>query len=222
MYRAKLRCLESIFGREPLTSSLVLDVGCGTGFFIDWFLRQGAKVEGLDIARVSVERLEDQFPDARFTRRSIGAKRFPSLGSFHIVNAWDVLCHIVDDETFARALTNIVGCCDEGTQLVLSDRLGAARDEQVTDQIKFRSLATCDAVLERLGFESVRTMPLYRHLNKWRPDWRPWNNRTAPVLFALDRFARKLPEDNLSVGVWRYAVPKVASIEPDEMWQLAS
>ena len=39
MYRAKLRCLESIFGREPLTSSLVLDVGCGTGFFIDWFLR---------------------------------------------------------------------------------------------------------------------------------------------------------------------------------------
>ena len=65
-------------------------------------------------------------------------------------------------------------------------------------------------------------MPLYRHLNRWRPDWRPWNNRTAPVLFALDRFARKLPEDNLSVGVWRYAVPRVASIEPDEMWQLAS
>ena len=123
---------------------------------------------------------------------------------------------------FARALTNIAGCCDEGTQLVLSDRRGAARDEQVTDQIKFRSLATYDAVLERLGFESVRTMPLYRHLNRRRPDWRPWNNRTAPVLLALDRFARKLPEDNLSVGVWRYAVPRVASIEPDEMWQFAS
>ena len=222
LYRAKRRCLESIFRRERLSSSFVLDVGCGTGFFVDWFLRRGAKVEGLDIARVSVDRLEPRFPAARFTRRDIGATRFEPLGTFHIVNAWDVLYHIVDDDAFERALTNIAGCCDEGTRLVLTDRLGAAVDERMADHVKFRSLATYDAILERLGFESVRTIPLYRHLNRWRPEWDAWNNRSAPVLFALDRLARRLPADNLSVGVWRRAIPKVASADPDDMWLLAS
>lgn len=222
LYRAKRRCLESIFRRRDLSSSLVLDVGCGTGFFVDWFLQRGAKVEGLDIARVSVERLEQRFPAAGFTRRNIGAERFAPLGTFHIVNAWDVLYHIVDDGVFERGLTNIAGCCDEGSLLLVSDRLGGHADEQISDQVTFRSLATYDAILERLGFESVRTLPLFRYLNTWRPAWEAWNNRSAPLLFLLDRLAWGLPKDNLSVGVWRRAIPKTASVDPDEMWLAAS
>lgn len=221
--RAKRRCLDAIFGSDRLSSSLVLDVGSDAGFFVDWYQARGAKVEGLDASAVRVDRLAERFPDARFTRRSVDAMAFAPLGTFHIVNAWDELRRFTDDAAFARALTNLAGCCDEGSLLLVSDRLGAAEDRLSEDGTKNRSLATYDQILSGLGFESVRTLPLYQRLNCWRPEWKAWNNRVAPLMYALDRFARELPQDNLSVGVWRYAVSREATIEPPgEMWLLAS
>ena len=40
----------------------VLDVGCGTGFFTAYYLERGARVTGVDIAPISVERLRARFP----------------------------------------------------------------------------------------------------------------------------------------------------------------
>ncbi len=219
---AKRRCLRSVFGRDRLSGTLVLDVGSNTECFLDWYQGRGAKVEGLDESAASVSRLTDRFPDARFTRRSIGAMAFAPLGTFHIVNAWDALRQITDDAVFERALTNIASCCDEGSLLLVSDCLGATDDRLAEDGTKCRSLVTYDRILSTLGFESVRTVPLHDRLNRWRPGWKAWNNRAAPIMFALDQFTSRLSPDNLSVGVWRYAISKEATIEPGEMWLLAS
>lgn len=43
--------------RVELSARRVLDVGCGTGFFTDFYLRRGAQVTGIDITNASVERL---------------------------------------------------------------------------------------------------------------------------------------------------------------------
>jgi ribosomal protein L11 methylase PrmA len=40
----------------------VLDVGCGTGFFTGFYLERGARLPGLDIAPVAIERLARAIP----------------------------------------------------------------------------------------------------------------------------------------------------------------
>ena len=49
----------------------VLDVGCGSGFFTAFFLARGARVTGLDITEVAVERLRSRHPEARFLRADV-------------------------------------------------------------------------------------------------------------------------------------------------------
>ena len=46
----------------------VLDVGCGTGFFIRYWLEQKPRsVSGIDITDVSIKQLKDAIPEAEFT-----------------------------------------------------------------------------------------------------------------------------------------------------------
>src|SRR5258706_15614747 len=62
-YALRARQLERALGRADVTlgGRRVLDVGCGTGFFTDFYLRRGALVTGLDITTASVERLRRRF-----------------------------------------------------------------------------------------------------------------------------------------------------------------
>jgi ubiquinone/menaquinone biosynthesis C-methylase UbiE len=46
----------------------VLDVGCGTGFFTEFYLEHGARVTGLDITEARSMRLRERFPQAEFVR----------------------------------------------------------------------------------------------------------------------------------------------------------
>ena len=220
--RATRRCLATIFDRERLDASLVLDVGSDTGLFVDWFLAQGAKVEGLDLSAAVVDRLSARYPAARFTQRSVSGTTFPSLGVFHVVNAWTEMQHLRDAAPFERALRNLTTCCDEGSRLIVCDRLGAPVDHVGSDGRQYRSLVTYDRALGALGFESVRTMPLFGQLNRARPGWDRLQDTAGALLYVMDRFVRELPTDNLSVGVWRYRGADIATLEPAAMWPLAS
>src|SRR5207247_11416024 len=80
--RALARAGVTLAGRR------VLDVGCGTGFFTDFYLRRGATVTGLDITTTSVERLRQRFPDARFVLADV-SESVPDE-RFDLVNAFDV------------------------------------------------------------------------------------------------------------------------------------
>src|SRR6266566_775311 len=62
LYRRKRECIETALRRVSLIGKDVLDVGCGTGFFVDWYLNKGAQVSGIDITEVSIERLRRDFP----------------------------------------------------------------------------------------------------------------------------------------------------------------
>src|ERR1043166_8271428 len=95
---------------RPWAGREVLDVGSGTGFYVDRWLRLGARVTGLDLTEIAVAELSRAFPAARFLRADIGASLdgVPlAPGWFDAVSAFDVLFHIVDDAQYARAFENI-------------------------------------------------------------------------------------------------------------------
>jgi 2-polyprenyl-3-methyl-5-hydroxy-6-metoxy-1,4-benzoquinol methylase len=124
----------------------VLDVGSGTGFYVDQWRDLGIKqVVGLDLTETAVSRLKTAYPDMEFVVADVGAESVPlQRGSFDVVSAFDVLFHIVDDDRYGRALENVSGLLKPGGFFVWSDNFlrHGRRDaglHQVSRSLELRS-----------------------------------------------------------------------------------
>ena len=144
----------------------VLDVGSGTGFYVDRWLQAGARVTGLDLTDVAVDELARSFPGARFIRADIGATGGVSLesASFDAASAMDVLFHIVDDAAYARAFVNLASVLKPGGWLLWSDNFLRHATERVTHQAS-RSLDESVRCVEAAGFEIVDRVPMFVLMN---------------------------------------------------------
>ena len=145
----------------------VLDIGAGTGFYVDRWLRLGATVTGLDLTEVAVEALGSRFPSARFVRADIGAPlgEVPlTPGSFGAVSAFDVLFHIVDDAAYARAFHNVAALLEPGGWFLWSDNFLRHPTERVTHQVS-RTLTESTRCVEAAGLEVVDRVPMFVLMN---------------------------------------------------------
>ncbi|MGE0439558.1 MAG: class I SAM-dependent methyltransferase [Gemmatimonadales bacterium] len=146
----------------------VVDVGSGTGFYVERWLARGAEVTGVDLTDVAVERLAARFPAGRFLRADIGAPFTGPLadeaGRFDAVSAFDVLFHIVDDAAYARALANLAGLLKPGGVFLWSDNFIHQPTIRVTHQVS-RSLAEITAALDQAGFDIVGRVPMFVLMN---------------------------------------------------------
>jgi SAM-dependent methyltransferase len=147
--------------------SKVLDVGAGTGFYVDRWLSRGAEVTGLDLTDVAVGELSKCFPGARFVRADIGGPlgEVPlALASFDAISAFDVLFHLVDDAQYARAFSNIAALLKPGGWFLWSDNFLRHPTERVTHQAS-RPLAESVRLVEAAGFEIVERVPMFVLMN---------------------------------------------------------
>jgi SAM-dependent methyltransferase len=144
----------------------VLDVGSGTGFYVDRWHELGVpSVTGCDLTDVAVERLSARFPQDRFVQLDVGGDEQPlASGAFDAISAFDVLFHIVDDERFARALSNLYDLLAPGGVLLFSDnflRRAAVRSPHQAS----RTLAGISAAVTAAGFTIERRRPMLVLLN---------------------------------------------------------
>jgi SAM-dependent methyltransferase len=183
----------TVNGKGPTgwTDCAVLDVGSGTGFYVERWLRLGARVTGLDLTEVAVAELGRSFPQARFVRADIGEglESVPlSPGSFDVVSAFDVLFHIVDDPTYAKAFFNIATLLKPSGWFLWSDNFLRHETERVTHQAS-RPLAESVRLLEAAGFEVVERVPMFVVMN-YPADTRSrlarwaWTAMVAPAMLA--------------------------------------
>ena len=154
--------------RDASPPLAVADIGAGTGFYVDRWLRLGAKVTGVDLTAVAVENLGRRFPVGRFVQGDIGLPLAPPLaderGSFDVISAFDVLFHIVDDQLYDRALANIASLLRPGGTFVWSDNFVHQPTVRVQHQVS-RSLADISSALERAGLQVVRRVPMFVLMN---------------------------------------------------------
>jgi SAM-dependent methyltransferase len=158
----------------------VLDVGSGTGFYLDAWRRLGVKdVSGLDITAAAVNRLRDKFPDVDIHHGDIsddlGALE---AGSFDVVTAMDVLFHIVDLQRFAAALKNIGALLRPGGLFIWSD-LFLHGPEIVQEHIAIRSLYRIETMLDDARFDICGRRPMFFYMNEPRDTsnramWHAW------------------------------------------------
>ena len=170
-----------------LRGARVLDVGCGTGFFTQFYLDRGAQVTGVDITTASVERLAARFPQARFQLADVSEDIPP--GPFDVVNSFDVFFHVTQDERWERALRNVCDVVAPGGELVYTDVFSAARSE--AEHNRTRAFERHHAILEERGMEVVARHSTHVLLNSDLGAWRMLN-RFPGALLALDRALLRL------------------------------
>ena len=186
IYREAARRVEALLGRPPRA----LDVGCGSGVFLDLARRRGWRVEGVELsaghARAVGERLgipvhAGDFLDAPLPR-----------ASFDAVSMWDLLEHVNDPRAvLARArelLTadgRLVILTIDSTSLFnrlahtasrLAPRRAAVLLELLYDARHnyYFSGETLEALLGRCGFAIEQREPHRAYLGRWLSEPAPW------------------------------------------------
>jgi 2-polyprenyl-3-methyl-5-hydroxy-6-metoxy-1,4-benzoquinol methylase len=174
----------------PLGTLSVLDIGCGTGFYLEQWQALGvASMAGLDISDWAVKQLARTYPKAAFYRANIGGMDSPlPVQAFDVISAIDVLVHLVDDAAYMRAIENLRRSLKPGGYLLYSDAFFHGPDQQAGDYWRGRSLAAVTAAMDASGFEIVSRVPMSvlmspptdtRHRQR---NERIWNMAMTPVL----------------------------------------
>src|SRR5690625_824439 len=110
MYRVRRHVfLREASALSPAAATAVLDVGSGTGLYLDWWRTAGASaLVGSDLTPAAVQQLSDHFSDLRIEQLDITAGAGPfTPGTFDLISCMDVLFHITDDDLYRQALANM-------------------------------------------------------------------------------------------------------------------
>ena len=157
----------------PYSEVRVLDVGSGTGFWLDVWRSLGVgNLTGSDLTTIAVERLRAHFPSYPILKLDIAASDTPDLasGAFDVISAFDVLFHIVSDEAFASALANVNAMLKPGGLFLFSENLPREELARASTQVN-RTIQNVTGGLSRTGFRILRRIPMFVLMNAPVDSW---------------------------------------------------
>jgi SAM-dependent methyltransferase len=167
LYRARTRIMEWFLGKyapDP-GSSRILDIGCGTGFYVEFWRRRGARlVTGIDLTQKSVQELSAKYRNYNFYRKDIGEENIALEGPFDLITAFDVLFHIVDEDRFENAVRNISLLAHRGTLILISDNFVRKARAAGFNQVH-RTIDRFTEVLDKNGIEILELKPVFYLMN---------------------------------------------------------
>lgn len=123
----RLRAIEKTLTRAGVTitdKTKILDFGCGTGDLIESFLKYGqAEITAIDISDEAIQYVRQRFAGrSNVTALAVGVQDITfSPNSFDLAVGINVLQHIVDDQTFARAVEAILRVTKTGGHILVMD-----------------------------------------------------------------------------------------------------
>jgi len=219
LYKAKAKTLKIALDtfQIDIKGKKVLDVGSGMGYFVDYFINQGAKsITGVDITEKSTRFLTIKYPQHRFFTIDIGGNEFTVGSGFDIITAFDVLYHITDEERFNNAIRNMKQVTRKGGYIIFTDMFGTKKISPA-EHVVFRSLKRYQEVLKREGCEIIGIIPMFYFLNKFYGEKltkrslllkraiTKCNNLLGPGFFYLDSLLRvvRMPCWNIKLMVCR-------------------
>jgi SAM-dependent methyltransferase len=146
----------------------VCDLGCGTGFYVDYYHNRGAEnITGVDITNASVSSLAEKYPDYTFIQEGVDSVSLIEKAGleFDIVNAFGILYHIVDEVLFEKAIENISKLTKETGYIVISDFF---QDETKasTEHVVHRSLKVYEDAFRKHGIKIVAMYPYSWIINR--------------------------------------------------------
>jgi SAM-dependent methyltransferase len=209
---------ESIGG---LSSLRVLDIGSGTGFYLDAWRELGVSdLSGSDLTSMAVTRLRAAFEDIPIHQLDIGgqSEQLPH-DRYDVISVMDVLYHVIDDQRYVRALHNLSRLLKPGGKLILSENCVA--QTQVGIHQVSRSRVQIENILREAHLVPFLQRPMFFLMNspidsgspilhRWwstvvrlsaRNEVLGWSVGAAvlPLELALVRFAKRGPSSKIIV-----------------------
>jgi SAM-dependent methyltransferase len=161
VYKSRVATLNKVLKNLSidLHGKKVLDVGCGTGFWVDYWLKRGAEaVTGMDISETSICRLRERHPLQTFEVSDI-QKKWEIKEKYDIISAFAVVNHIVDEIGFDNAISNLGRSLVNGGYLLVSD--GFLKKSPVRERhVCWQTLDRYIKVLSAHNIEVVGIFPL--------------------------------------------------------------
>jgi SAM-dependent methyltransferase len=166
MYRVRRHVFRRLVGPLASADAEVLDVASGTGFYVDRWEELGVReITGADITEKVVSELSRCYPRHRFVRMDVGAADLPLAdASFDLVSAFDVLYHILDEDSHARAFANLARLVRPGGRVVVSENLYRGEPKSGPWQVG-RSERTILDRIEAAGLVVERRAPVFVLMN---------------------------------------------------------
>ena len=142
--------------RVKVDGADVLDIGCGMGRWIQFFLERfaPASVTGVDYVEASVNHMKLRYQEheqADFVVGDITSPDFDLGRRFDVINIVSVLFHIPDDEQYLQTLVNLRKHLKPGGLILTNDYLPAATYR--TNMMLVRSRSEYEAYSRRAGLE---------------------------------------------------------------------
>jgi 2-polyprenyl-3-methyl-5-hydroxy-6-metoxy-1,4-benzoquinol methylase len=168
MYKAQRECMDEILQKHNIdvAGKNVLDIGSGSGFYVEYFLDHGASsITGVDITQASKRYLQEQFPTGTFITADISETDLPLQSHYNIISAMGVLYHIIDDQKFQHAIRNLCSRLATGGIIFITDSFV----KPILPSAKhacFRPLKDYLQVLEPFNIDVVDLIPLYYLSNR--------------------------------------------------------
>jgi len=148
------------------SSAKVLDVGSGTGFYVElWQDLKARSITASDFNTTSLRLLREKFPELDVIELDIGHQNEALLpGQYDIISAFDVLFHIVEDDRYQRAIQNIARLLRPGGYFLFSESFVHRRPVRSRHQVS-RTLQSITSLLNNEGLHIRARVPVFVLMN---------------------------------------------------------
>ena len=197
LYKQRLNVLKNVIRKYTITieGKKVLDVGCGTGYFSKYYLDNSAKVTGVDIAPVVIQKLQGIFTEGDFLPLDITRHNDSLPYNFDIIHIFSTTFHITNDDEFKFAMISLCDRLKVGGYIFITDLFTS--DISPAPHVKFRSMEKYK-IMENKGIKILKILPIHHIMNK-RLKYlsNVINDVLAPFLLYFDSMCNYL---HLNVG----------------------
>lgn len=143
--------------------SRILDIGSGSGFYIDLWRRYDHKLTGIDISEQAVLNLQNKYTDCHFYVADITTDKLKEK-DFDVISCFDVLFHVVDDARLETAIRNIHEALTDGGLFIFTENFLTGDEKRLEHHVS-RKLSFYENVLTKNGFTILHRAPVFYLMN---------------------------------------------------------
>lgn len=141
----------------------VLDIGVGSGFYVQLWRAMGVTLTGIDISENAVRKLSEMHSGCKFYTLDVAAEAM-NIGRYDVISCFDVLFHIVDDDKLEFAIENISNCLKNDGLFIFTDNFLQGEEKRLEHHVS-RTLSHYEDLLQKKGFAIIYRAPVFYLMN---------------------------------------------------------